>query len=273
MKKYYFLTFTYLFIVLLPVCSSAQFVITAVKSGSGGIPPSGVPIPIPIDTIRPGLDFGIRIIDPNLASPSFAFELTTVKLDEDKKSPTFGAWIPDISTHIYPNINLITDMGSCFTTDSAFYKLADSTFMSPFKNVWVRIVMKSPPPPTGSGVGLDSSKPLLVLAGPIDSSQHTIVVYPNPMGAASPTTEISILWPHSYDDKFEIKIFDTFGYLVKDLLPDVKGINTGRYMYAKWDGKNTKGKKVANGVYLICVKVMEGGKEAAIWKQKIGVAW
>ncbi|MDD5530671.1 MAG: hypothetical protein PHX21_11700 [bacterium] len=264
MKKYYFLIFTYLFVVLLPVFSSAQtpFTITAVKSGSGLIG-------IPIDTIRPGVNFGLRVV----GAPGISFEFTTVKLDTAIKSPYFGMWVKDSAGYIYPDKILNTDASGLFSTDSAYYRFAynpsGTPYMCPFEDRWIKIVVK-----TGgaAGVGLDTSKPLLALASPIDSGRYLIVVNPNPMGATGPT-EISIYSPRGGNDDFEIKIFDTFGYLVKDLLPEVQHVNQVQNMYVKWNGTNTKGKKVANGVYLICVKVMENGKEAGIWKKKIGVAW
>jgi hypothetical protein len=257
MKKHSFLIFTYLFllIVLLPAGSSANsmFTIAAVKAGSGT--PG-----IPIDTIHPGIDFGIRIA----GAPNIPFELLTSKLDEPS-----GAWINDSANVIYPIGSLTTDAGGLFTVDDAFYRFAwsGSSYMCPFKDVWVRIVVKA------GGAPVDSSKPLLALAGPIDSARYLIVANPNPMGATGPA-EISIYGAKGGGNRqFQIKIFDTFGYLVRDLLPDVQNINQQRYMFVKWDGTNTSKKKVANGVYLICVKVMEDGKEAGIWKKKIGVAW
>ncbi|MDD2890017.1 MAG: hypothetical protein PHE49_05180 [bacterium] len=270
MKKHSFLIFKCLFVVLflLPVYSSA-FIITAVKAGSGD-----PPMCIPIDTIRPGVDFGIRIVDETGGMATMTYALTTIKLDESVTSPTFGMWVNDSTNRIHPRIDTVTAGYS--TTDDAFYRFAwnDQSYMCPFKDVWIKIVMNT----ADTSAALDTSKPILALASPIDSGRYLITANPNPMGAAGPT-EIAIFGPKPAGPReYDIKIFDTFGYLVKDLLPDIQHLADGgsgdRYMYVKWDG-TTKGgtRKVANGVYLICVKIFETGKEAGIWKKKIGVAW
>ncbi|MFA5033789.1 MAG: hypothetical protein WC614_12325 [bacterium] len=265
MKKHSFLIFTCLFVVLLPVYSSA-FIITAVKAGSGD-----PPLCIPIDTIRPGVDFGIRIVDETGGMATMTYALTTVKLDESVTSPTFGMWVNDSTNRIQPRIDTITAGYS--TTDAAYYRFAWTDdaqgYMCPFKDVWIKIVMNT----ADTSVALDTSKPILALASPIDSGRYLITANPNPMGASGPT-EIAIYGPIGGNDEYEIKIFDAFGYLVRDLLPDVQHVNhEDRYMYVKWDGTIKSGRKVSNGVYLICVKIFETGKEAGIWKKKIGVAW
>lgn len=253
MKKY---SFIFIIFTLFVECAYAdRFLVTAIQPGTG------LTNPIPIDTIKPGVDFGILVGDiSNPAAVGVGINFLTTK-------DSSGQWVPDVAGYFFPtNGNLGVVVPGIFLTDSAFYRTSWNV-AAPQKKTWIRIVARDAL--TGEQ---DSSKPLLVMPMPIDSASRTITVTPNPMGAAGDAW-IAIFAPeYGGVRQYEVKIFDVFGYLVRDLLPDVQHLNEQRYMFVMWDGKNGQGKKVANGVYQICVKVREA-QEAGIWKKKIGVVW
>ena len=136
-----------------------------------------------------------------------------------------------------------------------------------------------------------SDTALYVWAGPA-TEQEQIRITPNPFGAdelrirkgghdVPGTPEVGQAFIYIYpvsakgNGDATVKIFDSFGQLVKAFPPEeILGFNdAGRYcMRVIWDGKNEKRHKVANGVYQICARVeeMEGPK---VYTQKIGVLW
>ena len=139
---------------------------------------------------------------------------------------------------------------------------------------------------------VDSSRTIFARYGPFASSdgRDQIRIIPNPIGAPGLPAEITI-WRRGVVRKAEVKIFDSYGHLVRDLTKDVmEGVNerlprkkpvlvdsldmTTEYstLYTTWNGKNDRGRRVANGVYQLCVKTIQA-EEAAIWKEKIGVIW
>lgn len=98
------------------------------------------------------------------------------------------------------------------------------------------------------------------------------IAFPNPFGFSRENTEIQYYLPTSCD--VTMAIYDPFGNLVitKVFKSGTEGAKNGVNKIT-WDGKNGKGKKVANGVYVFKVwgtvytrKVFE--KEA-----RIGVIW
>jgi hypothetical protein len=71
-----------------------------------------------------------------------------------------------------------------------------------------------------------------------------------------------------------VKIFDSFGYLVKDLSDAIRPIYQNpdsTYGVVYWNGRNQKGNKVASGAYIVCAQ-MTKGKEAEIWRRKFAVS-
>jgi hypothetical protein len=84
-----------------------------------------------------------------------------------------------------------------------------------------------------------------------------ITIYPIPKGGETPA----------------VKIFDSFGYLVKDVSSVVVGyqVTDSLYGVVYWNGRNEKGNKVANGVYEVCAKMING-KEAEICRRKFAVS-
>jgi FlgD Ig-like domain len=76
-----------------------------------------------------------------------------------------------------------------------------------------------------------------------------VVAYPNPFGYNRGQTEIQYFLPKSCD--MTLSIYDPFGNLVKTqkIQPGQEGAKLGiNKIY--WDGKNGKGKDVANGIYV-----------------------
>lgn len=151
---------------------------------------------------------------------------------------------------------------------------------------WIKIQASYP-----YGIPIDSSKTIFARYGPFKSTRTNdqIRIIPNPIGTPGLPAEITI-WRRGVVREAEIKIFDSFGHLVKDLSNTVENIsgllpkkvpvvvdsldmsNEYSTLYTTWDGRNDQGTKVANGVYQLCVKTIQA-EEAAIWKEKIGVIW
>jgi len=155
------------------------------------------------------------------------------------------------------------------------------------KDKWIKIWANL------AGVAEDTSRTIFARHGPFPSTKTNdqIRIIPNPVGATGLPADITI-WRKGVVDKAELKIIDSYGHLVKDLsntiesqikeglLPrsrnwnDVSTEESSEYqtLHTTWDGTNGQGTRVANGVYQLCVKLIEA-EEAAIWKEKIGVIW
>ena len=92
-----------------------------------------------------------------------------------------------------------------------------------------------------------------------------IYFYPNPFNPDSETG--TIRYSLSKPGKVTIKIYDVFSKLIKKI--DCGNQETDVEYSKEWDGKNDKGKIVANGVYFYVIKSSSGEKavgKAAILK-------
>jgi hypothetical protein len=98
-----------------------------------------------------------------------------------------------------------------------------------------------------------------ILSKDFSGSGVEIRIYPIPKGGEVPV----------------VKIFDAFGYLVKDLSSEIKDFEVGNdssmYSVVYWNGRNEKGNKVASGAYEVCAKMIKG-EEAEIWRRKFAVS-
>jgi hypothetical protein len=111
-----------------------------------------------------------------------------------------------------------------------------------------------------------------VVVGAPPDAEDPIVVYPNPGG--TPGCPIHIHIHKVWIADIKVKIFDSFGHLVRDLSEDARKVaeKEDKFFILSWDCTNDKGYRVANGVYHLCVQIFQA-EEAAIWKKKIGVVW
>lgn len=113
-----------------------------------------------------------------------------------------------------------------------------------------------------SGIGMwhRTDKPYIIQIG---SSVISVRVYPNPFNPRSANRGMV---------KFDllpanctINIFNAFG----DLINTINEVDFGNVGYIEWDGKNSKGQLVSQGVYIFVVQDAEGNKKTG----KIGLIY
>jgi hypothetical protein len=119
------------------------------------------------------------------------------------------------------------------------------------------------------------------ITGPLPAPEHRIIVSPNPAGnCGGPDVRgrCTIIIPRVPlgGGYIRAKIFDSFGFLVKDLTEELQE-QSKQYPFASswkyvWDLTNEKGQKVVNGCYHLCIEVVDVEK-VNVWKKKIGVVW
>ncbi len=102
----------------------------------------------------------------------------------------------------------------------------------------------------------------IATAAELTHNSITLANFPNPFDSRYSQTKIFILTTYPKDSFFHVKIFDVFGYPVKDY-----GYVEGGSVIV-WDGSDDSGRKVAKGGYL-CVVFSQDGNVSAI--KKIGV--
>lgn len=220
------------------------------------------------DTIRPGKWFPVRVeISPFTDTANLCFDLNPLQ------GPAF------------------TPLGTLFPNRAQLIK-GEKTVLCYYEppadnpggfSIVIQAITSTP---LGVIKGQSNNIGLYVLTGPA-KEEGQIRAYPNPFGDEKlkatigwipPAGETRItIYPVSGRGFGEviIKIFDSFGQLVKAFKPkEITGFNdAGRFcMRVTWDGKNEKGHKVANGVYQICVRVEEA-EGPRVYTQKIGVLW
>jgi len=98
------------------------------------------------------------------------------------------------------------------------------------------------------------------------------IAFPNPFGYNQDRTEIQYFVPTSCN--VEMAIYDPFGNLVitKKFRPGEEGAKNGINKIS-WDGRNGKGKKVANGVYVFKVWGTVYTKKVFDKELRIAVLW
>lgn len=233
------------------------------------------------DTIMDGKWFPVTI--EALAPPGGLVNLMAV--------PAYPESLGDVvEGELFPSA---VDFGGAPLWDGTlFYRLNSD------ENEWIKIIAWESAMP-------DSSSTLFAWHGPFESDnpRNQIRIIPNPIGALGLPAEITVFAVRVMVKKgkqIEAKIFDSFGHLVKEIKPDdwictevgMNAINqllpTKKFsdntadpnslsgdlmtLRTRWDGRNDKGNKVANGVYHISIKMMQA-EEAGSWKEKIGVIW
>lgn len=114
------------------------------------------------------------------------------------------------------------------------------------------------------------------VTGPSPDPKDMIVVIPNPCGTPGVPAQIIIKRVPIEGGQIRGKIFDSFGYLVRDfseeLLRQTKEDPLAISWVLQWDCRNDKGNKVANGCYHFCVEITQA-EWGGVWKEKIGVVW
>lgn len=108
-----------------------------------------------------------------------------------------------------------------------------------------------------------STDPIHVM--PIITPKDPVVNYPNPFGSEHKHTTISYYLTRACD--VNISIYDRFGNLVKTWK------RSGRigYNYLTWNGKNNRGKMVANGAYLLAIRATERTETVHVYRRWIAV--
>lgn len=100
--------------------------------------------------------------------------------------------------------------------------------------------------------------------------------YPNPLGISSDKAKISFIIPGLETvDRVRLEIYDAFGLKVweKSITLDELGVSPGDKGTIVWDGKNSRGKRVATGVYLVVLRIMTGNKIIKTETKRVGVIW
>jgi len=87
--------------------------------------------------------------------------------------------------------------------------------------------------------------------------------YPNPFN--SNLEETTIHFNLSKDAEVNIYIYDVVGKLVKSF--DTRDCRGGENDWAKWDGRNDQGRRVANGVYIIYIEAKVGSERVEAVKK------
>jgi hypothetical protein len=106
------------------------------------------------------------------------------------------------------------------------------------------------------GLKLITDEPLSVQTKN-EPSSHSIIVaqcYPNPFGAVNSTSTL-IQFSITADQTaipVNLSVYDMTGRKIRDL--SQSNLTSGSY-YLRWDGKNSKGESVSNGLYFCHVKV------------------
>ena len=93
-----------------------------------------------------------------------------------------------------------------------------------------------------------------------DDPKEAFINYPNPFGQPPhETTRISFLLKERADVR--IRIFTLLGELVRSKWDrNLSGLNADLYFgYIRWDGRNDRGHKVLNGVYLCTIEIKGNG--------------
>jgi hypothetical protein len=105
-----------------------------------------------------------------------------------------------------------------------------------------------------------------------------IRIHPNPGGTPvdGQSVHITIGAVRLGGGKVYAKIYDCFGYVIRDFSEELQAIfyadTEAPYWHLDWDYRNEKGHTVASGCYHLCVEVVQVEK-AGVWKAKIGVVW
>jgi flagellar hook assembly protein FlgD len=109
------------------------------------------------------------------------------------------------------------------------------------------------------------SLPLAVIS---NDPQKTFGNFPNPFGRPPyESTQIRFLLQSTSSD-VKLEIFSLAGELVKsNWNQNLSGLPKGLF-YIKWDGKNDRGYKVLNGVYLCTIEI-RGASETKRFMTKI----
>ncbi|MBI4722441.1 MAG: hypothetical protein HY769_05500 [Candidatus Stahlbacteria bacterium] len=114
------------------------------------------------------------------------------------------------------------------------------------------------------------------VTGPPPDPKDKIVVIPNPCGTPGLPAVITIKRVPLGGGFIRGKIFDSFGYLVRDfsqeLMDQYKADPLAAAWIINWDATNGKGEQVSNGCYHLCVEIMQA-EEESVFKEKIGVIW
>lgn len=98
------------------------------------------------------------------------------------------------------------------------------------------------------------------------SSLSEVIVYPNPF---YPKKDLKVKidkLPNIYDS-IDIWIYDITGRLIKNLDKNNIEKNSDGNLIT-WDGRSSKGEKVASGIYIILIKTNYGTK-----KEKLAILW
>jgi hypothetical protein len=145
------------------------------------------------------------------------------------------------------------------TNRSFRLRLADLRAYDVNKNVPIDVIDTRGQPLTDSE--LNTTGPLTVIPDDVEEAFRN---YPNPFGRDYDETTI-VFWLDQ-DSDVEIRIFTLTGGLVKTykLGTTARGLHDGD---VKWDGRNDRGVRVLNGVYICQIKIQSSaGNKTLITK-------
>ncbi|MFH1378806.1 MAG: hypothetical protein ABII23_00885, partial [bacterium] len=113
-----------------------------------------------------------------------------------------------------------------------------------------------------------AKKSLTVYVTALTAESEGLVNYPNPFQAGKEATALEFY--HNLDSSMKLLVFDLMGqkvyeqdYAAGEILRDANGINK-----ILWDGRNSDGRVVANGGYVVYIKINDAGRTV---KRKIAV--
>ena len=102
----------------------------------------------------------------------------------------------------------------------------------------------------------------------------SLFFYPSPIGHGHERASIEYLLPRNFTD-VEIRILDPFGNTVflKRINPGEEGGISDAWNRIFWNGRNSNGKKVASGMYILVVRIYRGTALLRELSKRVGVEW
>ncbi|MDI6839742.1 MAG: hypothetical protein QMD71_02630 [bacterium] len=256
--------------VTLPLTDGeASFKVLYNRYGKKGLQAIGTAVPLSAPVY---FDVGIgkyRIIVPDTIKASIPFSITVRFVDTD------GNIIPNDSKFYLKAVkaykidslakgalsppNELLTAGTCYINNASYSSPVDDTIRIA---IWDSLALDT--------VFFSYSNPILVWHGP--SEEDLIIADPNPFGPPEyPPPTIIKFYPMG--GEIIAKIYDPFANLVRSFSENEIDKSDPHCYKIKWDGRNDRGMRVANGVYQLCIIITQEAQPVAVWREKITVVW